>query len=124
MTGTSEEAQSQQKFILNWIPCIDYPVQFQKHKVHIQVLIDSGSEVNPIIPSYIFKLDLEVWTTNVGATKIDNSLLKTFGMVIAGFQVKDKLDNIWFFQESFLLGNINMEVVLRMPFLILSNANI
>ena len=45
-------------------------------------------------------------------------------MVIAGFQVEDKLGRAWFFQESFLLAKTSMEVVLRMPFLTLSNINI
>ena len=45
-------------------------------------------------------------------------------MVIAGFQVEDKLDRARFFQESFLLAKTSWEVVLEMPFLSLSNANI
>ena len=44
-------------------------------------------------------------------------------MVIAGFQVEDKLDGAWFFQESFLLAETSMGVVLEMPFLTLSNAD-
>ena len=44
-------------------------------------------------------------------------------MVIAGFQVEDKLSRARFFQKSFLLANISMEVVLRKLFLIFSNAN-
>ena len=45
-------------------------------------------------------------------------------MVIAGFQVEDKLGRARFFQESFLLAETSMEVVLGMPFLTLSNADI
>ena len=45
-------------------------------------------------------------------------------MVIAGFQVEDKLDRAWFFQESFLLVDTSMEVVLGMPFLTPSNVDI
>ena len=45
-------------------------------------------------------------------------------MVIAGFQVEDKLDRARFFQESFLLAETNMEAVLGMFFLTFSNANI
>ena len=45
-------------------------------------------------------------------------------MVIAGFQVEDKLGRVRFFQESFLLAETSMEVVLEMPFLTFSNANI
>ena len=45
-------------------------------------------------------------------------------MVIAGFQIENKLGKAQFFEESFLLADTSIEVVLRMPFLILSNANI
>ena len=38
--------------------------------------------------------------------------------------MKDKLGRAWFFQETFLLANISVEVVLGMPFLNLSNADI
>ena len=45
-------------------------------------------------------------------------------MVLADFQVEDKLGRARFFQETFLLADISMEVVLGMPFLTLNNANI
>ena len=45
-------------------------------------------------------------------------------MVIADCSVKDKLRKIWFFQKTFLLANIGLEVVLRMFFLIFSKADI
>ena len=45
-------------------------------------------------------------------------------MVIAAFQVVDKLGHSWFFQETFLLADISMEVGLGMPFLTLSNADV
>ena len=45
-------------------------------------------------------------------------------MVLASFQVEDKLRKIQFFQEIFLLVNISAEVVLGMLFLILSNSDI
>ena len=110
---------------LDRVPCIHYPVQFRKDKgVTIQALFDLGSEVNAMTPAYAKQLDLQVRKTDVGAPKINGSLLRTFGMVIAGFQVEDKLDKAQFFQESFLLDETSMEVVLGMPFLTFSNANI
>ena len=45
-------------------------------------------------------------------------------MVIAGFQVEEKLGRARFFQESFLLAETSMEVVLGMPFLAFSNVDI
>ena len=75
-------------------------------------------------PAYAKQLGLRIRKTNVGAQKINGSLLATYGMVIAAFQVKDKLGRAQFFQEPFLLANTSMEVVLGMPFLTLSIANI
>ena len=40
-------------------------------------------------------------------------------MVIAGFQVQDKFGKARFFQETFLVANTSVEVVLEMPFLAL-----
>ena len=62
--------------------------------------------------------------TNVGTQKIDKSSLKTYGIVIAVFQVFDKFGSFWFFQETFLQANINIEIVLNMLFLTFSNADV
>ena len=75
-------------------------------------------------PVYAAKLGLKVRKTDIGAQKIDSSNLITFGMVLADFQVEDKLRRARFFQKTFLLTNISAELVLSMLFLILSNANI
>ena len=45
-------------------------------------------------------------------------------MVLASFQIEDKLKRARFFQETFLLADFSIEVVLGMPFLTLSNADI
>ena len=45
-------------------------------------------------------------------------------MVIAGIQVKDKLGRPRIFQESFLLAETSMEMVLRMPSLTFSSTDI
>lgn len=45
-------------------------------------------------------------------------------MVLASFQIEDKLGKARFFQETFLLADINVEMVLGMLFLIFSNANV
>ena len=75
-------------------------------------------------PAYAIQLGFQVLKTDVGAQKMNSSLLRTFGMVIAGFQIEDKVGKAWFSQESFLLAETSIEVVLGMPFFILSNANI
>ena len=123
VTGASKEAP---EVVLDRVPCIHYPVQFRKDKegATIRALIDSGSEVNAMTPAYAKQLGLQTRRTDIRAQKIDGSLLATYGMVIAAFQVKDKFGRAQFFQETFLLADTSMEVVLEMLFLTLSNADI
>ena len=107
---------------LNRVPCIHYPVWFKNNKVW--ALINSGGEVNAMTPTYAAKLGLKVWNTNVGAQKIDASTLKTFQMVLASFQVEDKQGQVWYFEETFLLADTSIKMVLEMLFLIISNADV
>ena len=123
MTDTSREAT------LERVPCIRYPVRFRRKNDEdedkdVRALIDSGSEVNAMHPAYATKLGLRARKIDVGAQKIDGSHLDTFGMVIADCSVKDKLGRVRFFQETFLLPNIGLEVVLGMLFLTFSKADI
>lgn len=75
-------------------------------------------------PTYASKLSLTVRLTNVRAQKVDGSTLKTFDMVLASFQVEDKLERACFFQETFLVTNTSIEVILGMLFLVLNNADV
>ena len=99
-TETSKEAQ---KVISNQMPFIHYLVQFQKDEsATIWAFIDLDSKVNTITLAYAKQLGFQVRETDVWAQKINSSLLRTFRIVIAGFEVEDKLDRARFFQESFL----------------------
>ena len=62
--------------------------------------------------------------TNVKIEKINGFTFKMFKMVLASFQVKNKLKKAWFFQETFLLGYFSIEVILKMFFPIFSNTNL
>ena len=118
MIAASKDAQ--EVILLDWLPCIHYQVQFQKdQEPTIWALIDLGSEINTMTLAYAKQLGL--WTRK---TSIRASLFRTFKIVIVGFQIEDKLDRVWFFQESFLLANTRMEIVLGMVFVTFSNANI
>ncbi len=75
-------------------------------------------------PAYATELGLTTQKTNVRAQKMDGSPLETYGMASARFSIQDSLGKIWFFEETFLLADTSMEVVLGMPFLSLSNANV
>ena len=123
MTDTSREVT------LKGIPCIRYPLWFRRKNDEdkdkdVRALIDSGSKVNVMHPTYTMKLGFHARKFDVGAQKIDRSYLNTFRMVIVDFSVMDKLGRVRFFQETFLLANINLEVVLGMLFLTFSKADI
>ena len=45
-------------------------------------------------------------------------------MIISTFSVLNKDNRKRFFEESFLLANIKLDIVLGMPFLTMSNADI
>ena len=121
---SSSVIETNKEVTLERVPCIHYPLRFRKDTVGVRALVDSDSEVNAMTPVYAAKLGLQVRRTDIRAQRIDSSTLETFGMVLADFQVEDKLGRARFFQETFLLADISMEVVLGMPFLTLNNANI
>ena len=73
---------------------------------------------------YASRLGLRVYRTDIRAQKIESSTLEIFGMVLASFQMEDKLGSIWFVQETFLLADISTRLVLGISFLTLSNADV
>ena len=76
------------------------------------------------MPAYALKLSLWVRRINVGAQKINGSTFEIFEMVLVSFQAEDKLRRACFFQETFLLADTSIEVVLGMLFLTFSIADI
>lgn len=110
--------------LLKHIPCIYYPLRFSKNKSKVKALIDSDSEVKVMTLAYVKKPGFWTQKTNVRAEKINRSSLATFKMVIAKFQVSDKLDKTCFFQKTFLFINSNVNIILEIFFLTLSNENI
>ena len=106
------------------VPCIRYPVTFRKKSVSMSALLDSGSEVNAIHLTLARELRLPIRTTDVGAQKIDGTLLDIFEMVVAVFSVEDKANRERFFEKTFLVANVSPEVVFGIPFLTLSVADV
>lgn len=109
--------------LLEYVSCIYYLLYFKKNQTKIQALINSGSEVNAMTLIYTARLRLKARSTNVNAQKIDSSTLKTFGIVLTSFQIEDKLRNIWFLQETFLVTITSMTLILGILFLNLNNIN-
>ena len=67
------ETSKEDDMTLKRVPCVHYPLRFQKDTADIGALIDSGSEVNAITPAYASKLGLRICHTNVEAQKIYSS---------------------------------------------------
>ena len=106
------------------VPCIRYPITFQKKFVPVLLFFDSGSEVNAIHPTCARELDLFIRPTDVGTQKIDGTTLDIFGIVVATFSMTNKANRIKFFEKIFLVANINPEVVFEILFLTLNGADV
>ncbi len=77
-----------------------------------------------MISAYTAKLGLSTQKTCVGAQKIDGSPFETYDMASASFSLQDSLGRVRFFEETFLLADTSIKIVLEMPFLSLRNANV
>lgn len=82
----TESSKEDNDVILNRVLCIYYPLRFCKDKKNeMQALINSVNKINAMTPAYASSLGLRISQINIEAQKIDNSILKTFGIVIASF---------------------------------------
>ena len=106
------------------MPCIYYPVWFKKSHEQVKILLNNSNEINAISPGYIEKLGFKIWKTNIGAQKINSSILETFRIVIIDFQIENKISRPRFFQKTCLVANIKFEVILKIFFLKISNTDI
>ncbi len=97
-TSTSKTDKKTEEEI-EWVSCIWYLVTF---KDETKALLDSRSKVNIMSQAFAQQLGLMIHKTNVGAQKIDDTTLKTYGMVVFTFSVLDKDGRERFFKESFL----------------------
>lgn len=70
---------------LKYLLYIYYPLYFKKDKGNIKALINSNNKVNIIVLTYMAKLGLKIWLTNVSNKKINSSTFKIFGIVLANF---------------------------------------
>ena len=87
-------------------------------------LFNSGSKVNAIYLTFAKELGLSVRPIDIGAQKIDITILDTYGIVVAAFSVIDKAKQRKLIEETFLIANVSPEIVFGMSFLTLSDANV
>ena len=96
VTEDSEEAILVNAKELKQITYIQYLIAFPDGVTQdgpaldpMSALFDSSSKVNAIYPTFAKRFGFVVQTTNVGAQKIDGTILKTYGMVVAAFSMTD-----------------------------------
>lgn len=118
----NKEATIKTLTALYWLPCICNSVKFQENKICI--FIDSNSEVNTITLAFVVKLGLTILKTSIGVQKIDGLVLETYSMALAYFLLQNSLERVRFFEKTFLLVDINIEMILRIPFVSFDNADI
>ena len=75
-------------------------------------------------PNFIKKLGFRIRETKISTQKINSSKLDIFGMVIAVFSMKNKEKRSHFFEKIFILAEINIDIILNISFLTLSNVKI
>lgn len=77
-----------------------------------------------MIPAYTAKLGLSTRKTSVRAQIINGLPLETYGVASARISIQNSLGRVWFFEKTFLLADTSIEVVLRICFLSLNNADV
>ena len=90
----------------------------------VLALFDLGSKVNTIHPVFIERLGLVIQTINVGAQKIHSTISETYRMVVAAFLVTDQASRVKFFEKTFPIANVSLDVVFGMLFFILNGADV
>ncbi len=106
---------------LECVPCIWYLVNF---KDQTEALLDSESKVNITSQAFAYQFGLNIWKTNIGAQKIEDTTPETYEMVFSTFSVLDKDNRERLFEKSFLLADIKLDVVLGISFLTMTNVYI
>lgn len=92
------EANKEDDVALARILYIYYALCICKNKKNkVQALINFSNKVNVMIPANASKLDLKICCINVKTQKIDGSTFKILKIVLASFQVENKLEKAWFF---------------------------
>lgn len=104
-----------------------YPVNIYTSSIPnnlVPVFFDSGSQINAMHLTFAKKLGLIIHPTNINIQKIDNTIFKTYKMIVAAFSIINQAKRVKFFKKTFLVVNISPNVVFGMLFFTLNNANV
>ena len=121
MIGVNIRVEDQQ---LECISSIQYLMKFKKDYTEVQALVNSSTKINAMTLAYTAKLELHVYPTDNGTQKIDRSILLTYGIVLANFQMKNKYEKTHFVQKTLLVAHTTIELVQEMLFLALNKMKI
>ena len=99
---------TEKKEELEPITCIWYLITLKDQN---EALLDSKNEVNIMSQAFANQLGLTIQKTNVRAQKIDDTTLEIYRIVVSTFSVSNKDGREKFFEESFLLGDVKLEIV-------------
>lgn len=75
-------------------------------------------------PSFVRRLGFCIHKTNIGAQRIDGNRLEIFVIIIAFLSIDNKNGKFCFFEKTFLLANISMNVALGIFFLTVNNVKV
>ena len=89
----------------------------------MQALIDSESEVNTIRLSFAKQLGFPIRSIDIRTQKINGTMLDTYKIIVAPFSLVDKTNRVRFFEKTFLMAYVSMEIVFAMLFLTLSGTD-
>lgn len=70
------------------LKCILYiylSIQFKINQAKVQALLNFGSKINIITLAYAASLYLKIWSSSVGAKKINSSIFEILKMILANF---------------------------------------
>ena len=87
------------------------------------VLLNLDSKVNAIYLTFGKELGLLIKPIDIRKQNIHDTMLDTFGIVVAAFSVMDKANQVRFFEETFLVANVSPKVVFGILFLTLSGVD-
>lgn len=62
---------------------------------------------------YIIKLSLTTYKPGIGKYKINSLILKTYNIVLTSFLLQNSLEQVRFFEKTFLLADTSIKVVLE-----------
>lgn len=74
-----------------------------------------------MIPIYITKLGFIIQKTDINTQRFDGLALIIYEMVLTSFSVYNKLEKIWFLEETFLFVDTSIRIILKMIFFTFSN---